>query len=197
MFNLDIDSPDKAHSFVNNVGRALVMKKVLMLGSTDIDMINNLDIYDTYKGLYLSEKEREEKLLQGIQSASGLKARLGGKKSDGTALALTTQENIKKTFDKRFSIPLDFDFFKHPVDPYGLKEDLIVRLELNSSEKAILCTGDTSATYKLSDISLEYHANFDEPYATIIGQMYSGTMLIPYNKVELLHYHTLSKKDNI
>ena len=25
---------------------------------------------------------------------------------------------------------------------------------------------DTSATYKLSDISLEYDATFDEPYAT-------------------------------
>ena len=58
-------------------------------------------------------------------------------------------------FDKRLSIPLDFDFFKHPVYPYGLKEDLIVRLDLNLSEKVILCTGDTSATYRLSDISLE------------------------------------------
>ena len=66
-FNLDIKSTDKARSAVNNAGRALVKKKVLMLGSTDIDTINNLDIYDTYKDLYLSEKEREEKLLQGIQ----------------------------------------------------------------------------------------------------------------------------------
>ena len=105
----------------------------------DIDTINNSDIYDTYEDLYLSEKEREERLLQGIQSANGLKARLGAKKADGTALTLTTQENvIKKTFDKRFAIPLDFDFFKYPVYPYGLKEDLIVRLELNSSEKVLL-----------------------------------------------------------
>ena len=59
---------------MNNVGRALVKKKVLMLDSTDIDMIDNSDIYDTYKDLYLSEKEREEKLLQSIQSANGLKA---------------------------------------------------------------------------------------------------------------------------
>ena len=66
-FNLDIKSTDKARSVVNNAGRALVKKKVLMLGSTDIDTINNLDIYDTYKDLHLSEKEREEKLLQGIQ----------------------------------------------------------------------------------------------------------------------------------
>ena len=72
---------------------------------------------------------------------------------------MTTQKNaIKKTFHKGFPILLDFDFFKHPVYPYGLKEDLIVRLELNSSEKVILCTGDTSVTYKLSDISLEYDA---------------------------------------
>ena len=168
-----------------------------MLGSMDIDTINNSDIYETYKDLYLSEKEREERLLQGIQSANGLKAQVGAEKAeDGTALTLTTQENaIKKTFGKRFAIPLDFDFFKHPVYPYGLKEDLIVRLELNSPEKVILCTGDTSATYKLSDISLEYDAIFDEPYATTIGEMYTGTTSIPYTKVTSIHYQTLSKKD--
>ena len=125
---------------------------------------------------------------------NGLKA--SAKKADGTKLAVTTQGNtIKKTFDKRFAIPLDFDFFKHPVYPYGLKEDLIVRLELNSSEKVILCTGDTLATYKLSDISLEYDAIFDEPYATTIGEMYTGTTSIPYTKVTSIHYQTLSKKD--
>ena len=98
------------------MGRVRVKKKVLILGSTDIDTINNSDIYDTYKKLYLSEKEQEKKLLQGIQSANGLKAGLGAKKADGTALTLTTQENaIKKKFDKRFAILLDFDFFKHPV----------------------------------------------------------------------------------
>ena len=79
--------------------------------------------------------------------------------------------------------------------PYDLKEDLIVRLELSSSEKVILCTGDTSATYKLSDILLEYDAIFDEPYATTIGEMYTGTTSIPYTNVTLIHYQTLSKKD--
>ena len=64
-FNLDIESTDKARSVVNNVGRALVKKKVLMLGSTDIDMINNSGIYDTYKDIYLKEKERGI-YLQGI-----------------------------------------------------------------------------------------------------------------------------------
>ena len=72
---------------------------------------------------------------------------------------------------------------------------MIVRLKLNSSEKVILCTGDTSATYKFSDISLEYDAIFDGPYATSIGETYTGTMSIPYTKVTSIHYQTLSKKD--
>ena len=179
---------------MSNVGRVLVKKKELMLGSKGIDTINNSDIYDKYKDLYLSKKEREQKLLQGIQSTNGLKARVG---ANGIALTVTTLNNaIKKTFDNRFVIPLDFDFFKHPVYPYGLREDLIVRLELNSAAKVILCSGDTSATCKLSDISLEYDATFDEPYATAIGEMYVGTSIL-YTKVELLHYQTLSKKDTI
>ena len=121
---------------------------------------------------------------------------MSAKKADSTTLAVTTQENsIKRTFDKRFEIPLDFDFFKHPVYPYGLKEDLIVRLELNSSEKVILRTGDNNATYNLSDISLEYDAIFDKPYATIIGEMYTGSTSIPYTKVTSIHYQTLSEKD--
>ena len=95
-FNLGIESTGKTRSIVNNVCMALAKKKVLMLGSKDIDTINNSDIHDTYKVLYLSEKEREEKLVKGIQSANGLKARLGAKKKDGTALTVTTQENALK-----------------------------------------------------------------------------------------------------
>ena len=123
---------------------------------------------------------------------------MGAKKADVTALIVTIQENaIKKMFDKRFAMPLDFDFLKHPMNPYGLKEDLIVKLELNSSEKVILWTGDTSATYKLSDISLEYDAISDEPYSTdstAIYEMYTETTSISYTKVTLIHYQALSKK---
>ena len=86
---------------------------------------------------------------------------MGAKKSNGTALTLTTQENVmKKTCDKRFAILLDFDFFKHPVYPYDLKEDLIITIELNSAKEVILRTGDTNAIYKISDITLEYDAFF-------------------------------------
>ena len=86
------------------------------------------------------KKNAKKSYFQGIQSVNDLK------KADGTTLTLTTQENaIKKTLHKRLAIPLDFDFFKYPVYPYGLKEDLIGRIELNSAKHVILCTEDTNA----------------------------------------------------
>ena len=66
-------------------------------------------------------------------------------------------------------------------------------LELN---KVILRAGDTSASYKLSDILLEYDAIFDESYATSIGEMYTGTTSILYTKVTSIHYQALSKNNN-
>ena len=50
-----------------------------MLRSNEIDTINNSDMYGTFKDLYLSEKQREEKLLQGIHSANGLKTSVQAK----------------------------------------------------------------------------------------------------------------------
>ena len=108
-FNHDIMSIDKTLSTVNNVGRALVKKKVLI--SKEIYTINNGDIYKIYKDFYLSKKESEEKLLQVIQPVNSLKDRTGTKKADGTTLTVIIKENgIKKTFGKWFVIPLDFDF---------------------------------------------------------------------------------------
>ena len=147
-FGLELTSRNKAPNVVNNFGRALVKKKVLKPGSKEIDAINSAFIYDIYKDFYLGEKEHEERLLQGLQLANGLKAQVRTKKTDGKALTLTTQENIiEKTYDKRFAIPLD-DFFKHPVCPYGLKEDLIIMIELNSAKEVIIFTGDTIGVYQ-------------------------------------------------
>ena len=48
IFNFDIKPTEKTHSIVENANRALVKKKVLMLGSKEIDTINNnADLYDT------------------------------------------------------------------------------------------------------------------------------------------------------
>ena len=57
------------------------------------------------------------------------------------------------------------------------------RIELSSSEKVILSSGNTTGAYQLPDISLEHDAIFDEPYAAIISDLYTGTITIPNTKL--------------
>lgn len=90
--NLYIVSADKTRSNFKNVGRALERKKMLMLGSQDIYTTNKAEIYDTHEDSYFSKKDREEKLLQGIQPANNLKAQVSAKTIAGAAITFTTQE---------------------------------------------------------------------------------------------------------
>ena len=84
-----------------------------MLGSKKINMINSSDIYHTYKGFYLSEKEPEENLPQVIQSENGLKVQAGVKTVSGTAIKLPVKENaIEDTFGKRTTIRFNFRLFQ-------------------------------------------------------------------------------------
>ena len=55
---------------------------------------------------------------------------------------------------------------------------MFARLKLNFSEKVFLCSRDTAATYKLLEVFLNYKV-----VAIIIGELHSGTTLIPYTKV--------------
>ena len=196
-FDLELETKDKSPGIVNNVGRSIIAKKVLNLGSKEVESINNSDIIDMYRDLYLSKKDCQDRILQDIQASNGLKGRLESKKADGTALTLTSGEiAIKKTLHKRFGIPLDFDISKYPVCPYALKEDLYVTLQLSVPEKVILATGDTEAKYKLSDISLEYDTIIDESYVQMISSNYVN-MSNPYTRIANISYLSKSKKDQI
>ena len=57
MFNLNIEYTGKTRTIIKIIGRALVKKKVVMLGSTETDTINNADICDTYIDLHLAKKD--------------------------------------------------------------------------------------------------------------------------------------------
>ena len=115
-FYFDIESTDKMRTIVDNFGKALVKKKMLILSSNQSDTINDSDIYDTYKNLYLEEKECEENLPECMQSANGLKALVGANKVADTKIKASIRENTTKTiFDERLAIPSFFDIFEHLV----------------------------------------------------------------------------------
>ena len=69
---------------------------------------------------------------------------------------------------------------------YVLKKDLTARLELNFAASVIL--RDIAATHKILKISLEYDAIFVKSFATILGELYAATTLIPCIKATSMHH---------
>ena len=138
----------------------------------------------------------ENALSQGIQDGDGLKARIGSKKSDGTAFS-AEQRAVAATLSNRFTIPLDFEILNVITHPFSLAEDMVVRLTLAPASKVLLATGDPDATYKLTDICLQFDKIIDMELASSIRQNYEVGYDIPFDKRTRIHYETLSKKDTI
>ena len=64
-----------------------------------INIFDSSDVYNTYKDLYVSKEEGDEKLSESIQSANGLKVWVDSAKVDD--LTFTTEENaIKENPDR-------------------------------------------------------------------------------------------------
>ena len=184
-FNLEATSKDKNQGLVNNIGRCIVEKKSLTLGGKDIDTLDNSDVLDTHIDLYMDKHKKENALLQGIQDADGLKARIGSKKTDSTAFT-AEQTAIATTLGPRFSIPLDFAIFNAIFNPFSLREDIVARITLASP-----------STYKITDICLEFDKIIDVELASTIKQNYEIGYDIPFDKITRIHYEKLLKKDTV
>ena len=190
-FNLElISKEDKGRTVANNIGRTIVAKKSLSIGSNEVESIDNSDIFDVYKDPYLKKKKRENLLLKGIEAENGLKAKLGAKKADGTDPKLTCEENaIIKALGNSLPILLDFEFFKQPISPYYLEEDLVVTIDLSKSEKIMLCS-DNTATFKITDIALEYDVIIDPVYTDELSIVQRDSSY-PYTSVENISNHRI------
>ena len=81
-------------------------------------------------------------------------------------------------------IPLDFEFFKQPIFPFYLDEKLFVTIELNKSGK-IMHTSDDAATYKITDIALEYDVIIDSDYTEKVSAAQANSSY-PYTRITRL-----------
>ena len=91
-----------------------------MIGSKESNTSNNIDIYDTFKYFYLSEKKTWKAV-----SRNAISERFKSSSRRIKRLMVRQQKLQPKKMQLNrllvsFSIPLDFEIFKHSVDLYGL-----------------------------------------------------------------------------
>ena len=181
---------------MDNVGRKMVEKKSFALGGKDVETLDTAGEYNIHADLYMDKHDNKNALLQGIQDPDGLRAQIGSKTSDGTAFA-AEQKALAATLSNRFTIPLDFEVLNVVTHPFSLAVDMVVRITLAPASKVLLATGEPDATYKLTDICLEFDKIIDMELASSIRQNYEVGYDIPFDTRIRIHYERLSKKDTI
>ena len=165
-FNLTLATAGHANNtLVNNISRNLVARMKVLYGGEILQDTNKIDLFSTYKDLFLLKAERENMLKEGVSSANMRKLRTSaGDKvtSDAKEVALAAIYGTKYKIALNHPIIDDHGVFNHRA----LNNTLSFEITLAES-KDITITSDTSKayTYSLSNIELEYQCIYSDQLA--------------------------------
>ena len=155
-FKIKLEGGHANNFLVNNVARALVDKLTVKYAGTILQDTNGYDIYKIYEDLFLSQEERENMLLEGIQKEDLNKIRSGAgdKKTSGVA----AETKLNGIYGNKYLIWLDHQILTDhgAFYPQALYNDLVFELKLAPASQVVRGSDNTKLTYKLTNIQLEY-----------------------------------------
>ena len=194
-FKIDLDSEsDPNRTIVNNIGRAIVKRVCIKLEGQEILSIDDSDIFFIYSDLWLTENKRLDLVYQGIQSENVGKLRTGAADKSETK---KKDVSLASTYKNRFYIPLDFELLTTHI-PYcqsALNDRLTYELTFNNYNRVII-SEDTTATYMISEISLEYEIVTSPQLSRMIKDQFQSKVSIFYDRI-LRHSYSMKRKEDL
>ncbi|CAG2204431.1 unnamed protein product [Mytilus edulis] len=193
-FEIELTSTDDNATIYQNIGRTIVKKTTIRISGNEIMSIDDSDIYHCYVDLWKSTSERLNMAYQGIGETNMLKHRVG---ADDKASDIG-DEAIATAYGARFCIPLDFELLETHMPFYqaGLGDRLEYELTFNNYSNVIKST-DTSASYTIKNICLEFDMVTDAELARQIRQQVNGKMVILYDRILRHRKITKNKSDTL
>ena len=185
-FSIELTSTtDPNRTLVSNIGRAIIKELSVKFEGNEISSIDNYDVFACYRDLWKTKSEKRNAIRQGIISNDGctpncMKLRINaGHKSAGVA----RDKAIADAYGNNFIIPLDFEMLDSAMPYYqaGLRNRLSYELKFNDYNQ-VISSSKIDATYKITDISLEYDIVTQPDLARFIKAEYDKMVLL-YNRV--------------
>ena len=194
-FKIQLNSDTDANrTIVNNLGRAIVSKLEVKLEGRSIYTLDSSDVFLCYQDLWKTTNEHSNAVYQGIQSEALRKIRInaGDKGTAAKDVAIGTM------YDNLFCIPLDFEILEShmPFFQSELKDRLSYELTFNNYGSVIV-SSDTTATYTITDIHLEFEVITSPELATLLKRKYEGKHTVLFDRVIRHSKLTLNKSDTI
>ena len=199
-FNILLSSTaDATRTLVSNIGRAIVKKLAVKFEGNEILSIDDYDIFACYKDLWKTSEEKKNAVRQGIIYEGGctincINLRVGSSSKDDS---YKRDKAIADAYGNKFIIPLDFEILESAAPYYqaGLRNRLCYELTFNEYGRVIK-SAKTDATYRISDISLEYDIVTHADLAQSIRLEYQSMVLL-YDRVLRHRQIQVNKSDPI
>ena len=189
-FNIELSSKaDLNRTLVSNIGRAIVKKLAVKFSGKEILSIDDFDMFACYRDLWKTDSDKRNAARQGIIHSDGctvncMKLRINaGDKSDGKA----QDKAIADTYGNKFIISLDFEMLDSVMPYYqaGPGNRLCYEIAFNDYGQVINASKQTpssDASYKISNISLEYEIVTQPDLASRFSTEYQN-MALQYDRI--------------
>ena len=204
-FDLDIvlDPAEPGNSVntypINNLSANIISRIIIKIGSTPVFDLDYAHLYNTYKDLWLTEKQRKNAVFKGIQNEelrkmrTDLRASLSNPRESNVAL--------KNVYGKRYLLPLGLELINDHVSlpTWDIEDDIVFELTINTKEYVLKYNRDKGATvnFTMNNICLQYET-LDSPDLKnqIVKQLEFG---FPFLFDHVQHYRKkeISKNDTL
>ena len=191
-FNISLVGTDVNRTLVGNLGRNIIRKLVVKLEGNEIISIDDYDVLCSYYDCWKCTNERLNAVFQGIVEADGqtgnaIKHRINA----GDKANNTKDQTVASIYDNHFCIPLDFEILESslPLYQYSLGSHLTYELTFAYYSDVIKST-NPDATYKISNISLEFDTITKASLASQIRTEYMKAVFYMIEALEPALYHS-------
>jgi len=155
-FDIDLSGGHANNYLVQNVSRALVSKMVVKFAGATSQDTDGCDLFKIYEDLFLSQEQRDDMVLEEIQSVDlcRIRSNAGDKKATG----VDTENKLTENFGTKYYIWLANEILTDHGVFYlqALYNDLVFELTLAWADQVVKGSDPTKLKYKLTKLQLEY-----------------------------------------
>ena len=194
--NIDLNGGHANNFLVDNVSRALVDKLTVKYAGEVLQDTVGFDIYKIYQDLFLSKEERDNMLLDGIQSEdlNKIRSNAGDKKTSG----ITAENKLSQIYGTKYRIRLDHQILTDhgAFYPQALFNDLVFELKLSPASQVVRGSDPSKLKYKLTNIQLEYEMIRSNTLADEARSVYSSRKEFAYDHIQRAEVVTFAKAES-
>ena len=183
-FNITLAGKDVNRALVGNLGRNIIRKLVVKLEGNEIISIDDYDVLYSYYDCWKCTNERLNVIFQGIVEADGQTVNAIKHRIDsGDKANNAKDQTVASIFNNRFCIPLDFKILETSLSLYQYGLGSLLTYELTFADYSdVIKSTDPAATYKISNISLEFDTITNASLASQIRTEYMKSSIL-YDRI--------------